>query len=569
MIPHKRKDYMTQTSPWWHHGAIYQIYPRSFKDSNADGVGDLAGITHKLDYLQWLGVDALWLSPIYPSPMADFGYDISNYTDVDPIFGTLADFDTLIQQAHSRNLKVVLDYVPNHTSDEHPWFQTARASRTNEKRDWYIWRNPAPDGGPPNNWVSFFGGSAWQFDGQTGQYYLHLFDVKQPDLNWRNPAVREAMYNVLRFWLERGVDGFRVDVLWMLIKDDQFRDNVMNPDWKPSDPPNLRQFATYTEDQPGMHDIVRDMRTLIDSYFQYPQADQESASEEKYTDKALEGQVKKYSGERVFIGELYLPLHLLIQYYGEKLDEAHLPFNFQLVTMPDWNASSIRKIVDEYESALPPGAWPNWVLGNHDRPRLATRVGRAQSRVAQMMLLTLRGTPTCYYGDELGMQDSFVPSELMHDPQGKDNPEHSRDPIRTPMQWDSSANAGFNSPAVSPWLPVADDYQVYNVATEQNDPHSFLTLIRRLLELRRSSPILTVGSYQSLDQDNAACFVYQRGQDGMHYVVVLNISSQEQIVKLPGLGHGHIALSTHLDREGNVDLSDMRLREDEGYVIAL
>ncbi|HEY5004083.1 MAG TPA: alpha-amylase family glycosyl hydrolase [Ktedonobacteraceae bacterium] len=560
---------MTQTTPWWHHGVIYQVYPRSFKDSNADGVGDLTGITQKLDYLQWLGVEALWLSPIYPSPMADFGYDISNYTDIDPIFGTLADFDTLIQQAHSRNLKVVVDYVPNHTSDEHPWFQVARASRTNEKRDWYIWRDPAPDGGPPNNWVSYFGGTAWQFDGQTGQYYLHLFDVKQPDLNWRNPAVREAMYDVLRFWLDRGVDGFRVDVLWMLIKDEQFRDNVMNPDWTLNDPPHLRQFATYTEDQPGMHDIVRDIRTLIDSYFQYPQADRESASEEKYTDKALEGQVKKYSGERVFIGELYLPLHLLVQYYGEELDEAHLPFNFQLVTMPDWNASAIRKIVDDYEHALPAGAWPNWVLGNHDRPRIATRVGRAQSRVAQMLLLTLRGTPTCYYGDELGMEDSFVPPELMHDPQGKDNPVHSRDPIRTPMQWDSSANAGFSPSGVSPWLPVAADYQVYNVAAEQNDPRSFLALVRGLLELRRASSILTVGSYQFLDQDNTACFAYQRGQDGVHYVVVLNISSQEQVVKLPQLGHGRIVLSTYMDREGNIDLGEVHLRGDEGYVIAL
>jgi alpha-glucosidase len=531
---------MAQTYPWWQSGVIYQIYPRSFKDSNADGVGDLAGITQKLDYLQWLGVDALWLSPIYPSPMADFGYDIANYTDVDPLFGTLADFDTLIQQAHSRNLKVVMDYVPNHTSDEHPWFQTSRSSRTNEKRDWYIWRDPAPNGGPPNNWLALFGGPAWQFDEQTGQYYLHLFDVKQPDLNWRNPAVREAMYNVLRFWLDRGVDGFRVDVLWMLIKDDQFRDNVMNPDWKPGDPPYTRQFATYTEDQPGMHDIVRDMRTLIDSY-----------------------------GERVFIGELYLPLTLLIQYYGENLDEAHLPFNFQFVTMPDWNASAIRKIVDEYEQALPAGAWPNWVLGNHDRPRIATRVGREQSRVAQMMLLTLRGTPTCYYGDELSMEDSFVPPELMYDPQGKDNPEHSRDPIRTPMQWDNSANAGFCPPRVTPWLPVAADYKIYNVAAEQNDAYSFLTLLHRLLELRRATPALTLGSYQSLDQENSACFIYIREQDKRRYLVALNISSQEQVVKLPGIGQGRIVLSTHLDREGDIDLADFRLRANEGYVIEI
>ena len=302
---------MIQTYLWWQTGVIYQIYPRSFLDSNGDGVGDLPGITSKLDYLQWLGVDAIWLSPIYPSPMADFGYDISNYTDVHPLFGTLQDLDTLVQQAHQRGLKVILDYVPNHTSDEHPWFQESRSSRTNEKRDWYIWRDPAPGGGPPNNWASQFGGSAWQFDEQTGQYYLHLFDVKQVDLNWRNPRVRQAMDDVLRFWLDRGIDGFRVDVLWLLLKDDQFRDNGINPNWKPGDDPGIYQDKRYVQDLPGIQEIVRDMRTLLDSY-----------------------------GERVFIGEIYLPIERLVKYYGEALDGAHMPFNFQFVIMPTWNARS-------------------------------------------------------------------------------------------------------------------------------------------------------------------------------------------------------------------------------------
>ena len=282
---------MTQTHSWWQTGVIYQIYPRSYLDSNGDGVGDLRGITSKLDYLRWLGVDAIWLSPIYPSPMADFGYDISNYTGVHSLFGTLQDLDTLLQQAHQRDLKFILDFVPNHTSDEHPWFQEARSSRTNEKRDWYIWRDPAPGGGPPNNWTSLFGGTAWQFDEQTGQYYLHLFDVKQPDLNWRNPPVRQAMYDVLRFWLDRGVDGFRVDVLWLLIKDDQFRDNPLNPEWKLGDDPSKYQEGRYTQDQPGIHEIVREMRMLLDSY-----------------------------GERVLIGEIYLPIERLVQYYGVTLD---------------------------------------------------------------------------------------------------------------------------------------------------------------------------------------------------------------------------------------------------------
>lgn len=532
---------MTQTYPWWQTGVIYQIYPRSFFDSTGDGVGDLPGITQKLDYLQWLGVDALWLSPIYPSPMADFGYDISNYTDVHPLFGTLDDMDTLLHAAHQRNLKVILDFVPNHTSDEHPWFQQSRSSRTNEKRDWYIWHDPASGGGPPNNWLSMFGGPAWQFDEQTGQYYLHLFDVKQPDLNWRNPQVRQAMFNVLRFWLERGVDGFRVDVLWVLLKDEQFRDNTMNPDWKPGDPPYMRQDGLHTQDQPGIHDIVREMRAVVDSY-----------------------------GERVLIGEIYLPIPRLVEYYGAMLDEAHLPFNFQFVTMPTWEAYTLRQIVDEYETALPQGAWPNWVLGNHDRPRIATRVGREQARLAQMLLLTLRGTPTCYYGDELGMQNVQVPLEKMHDPQGKDNPEHSRDPQRTPMQWDKSENAGFCAPGVTPWLPVADDYQMYNVAVEEQDPHSFLALTHALLEYRRSLDALTIGSYQSVDQDNDNCFVYLRQYEDQHYLVALNISANEQVVKLPGHGrHGQTSavLSTHMDREGTLDVSEFRLRANEGILI--
>ena len=311
---------------WWQSGVIYQIYPRSFFDSNRDGVGDLPGITSKLDYLQWLGVDAVWISPMYPSPMADFGYDISDYTDVHPLFGTLQDMDTLLDEAHKRNLKVILDFVPNHTSDEHPWFQEARSSRTNEKRDWYIWHDPAPDGGPPNNWTSYFGGSAWQFDESSGQYYLHLFDVKQPDLNWRNPNVRQAMYDVLRFWLDRGVDGFRIDVLWLLLKDEQFRDNPMNPYWKPGDAPDKRQLDLYTGDQPGIHEIGRELRAVVDAY-----------------------------GERILIGELYLPIDRMVRYYGEQLDEIHLPFNFQLVLMPNWEASAIQQIVDAYAGTLPPG----------------------------------------------------------------------------------------------------------------------------------------------------------------------------------------------------------------------
>ncbi|QBD77540.1 DUF3459 domain-containing protein [Ktedonosporobacter rubrisoli] len=524
--------------PWWQKGVIYQVYPRSFMDSNNDGIGDIPGITSKLDYLQWLGVDAIWLSPIYPSPMADFGYDIANYTDIDQVFGKLEDLERLLQQAHARGLKLILDFVPNHTSDEHPWFQQSRASRTNEKRSWYIWHDPAPDGGPPNNWTSFFGGSAWQFDEKTEQYYLHMFDVKQPDLNWRNPEVCQAMYDVLRFWLERGVDGFRVDVLWMLLKDEQLRDNPPNPNWKPGEAHEYRQLGLYTEDQPGIHEIVREMRRTLDTY-----------------------------GERVLIGEIYLPPERLMHYYGEMLDEAHLPFNFQFVTMPTWEARVIRQIVDKYEAILPEGAWPNWVLGNHDRPRIATRAGREQARVAQMLLLTLRGTPTCYYGDEIGMENGSVPPEMIHDPRGKGHPELSRDYERTPMQWDSGPNAGFSAPGVTTWLPVANDYQSWNVAVERDDALSFLSLTRELLMLRRSSPALTLGAYQAIDEENESCFVYLRQHDEQRYLVALNFSAQEQEIHLAIRGRGHVALSTSMDRDGAIDLSALRLRPNEGLLI--
>ena len=356
---------------WWKRGIIYQIYPRSFQDQNGDGVGDLAGIARRLDYLSWLGVDAIWISPIYPSPMADFGYDVADYCDVDPLFGSLADFDDLVRAAHARGLKVILDFVPNHTSDRHPWFLESRSSRASPKRDWYIWRD-GRNGGPPNNWVSQFGGSAWTYDPGTGQHYLHSFLREQPDLNWRNPDVRAAMLDVLTFWLDRGVDGFRVDVIWLLIKDEALRDNPENPGWQPSQATINRLLQVHNADQPDVHDVIRDMRSLLDRY-----------------------------DERLLIGEIYLPLERLVAYYGKDLSGAHLPFNFQLI-LTAWKADAIARLIDEYENALPPGGWPNWVLGNHDQPRIAARVGEAQARVAAMLLLTLRGTPTMYYGDEIG-----------------------------------------------------------------------------------------------------------------------------------------------------------------------
>src|SRR5687768_12175018 len=398
---------------WWQRGIVYQVYPRSFMDSNGDGIGDLPGIISRLDYLRWLGVDAVWISPIYPSPMKDFGYDVADYTGVHPMFGTLADFDRLLAAAHARDLKVILDFVPNHSSDQHPWFRESRASRHNPKRDWYVWRDR------PNNWLSCFGGSAWTFDERSGQYYYHAFLPEQPDLNWRNPEVVEAMLGVLRFWLERGVDGFRVDVLWHLIKDKDFQDNPPNPDWREGMDPYNALHPVHTSDRPEVHDIVRGMRRLLDAY-----------------------------PERVLIGEIYLPVERLVQYYGAapsgEMSGAHLPFNFQLLSAP-WDARHLARLIAEYERLLPAGAWPNWVLGNHDRPRIASRVGAAQARVAAMLLLTLRGTPTLYYGDELGMEGVAIPSHLAQDPWERRQPGLGlgRDPSRTPMQWDCSLHAGF------------------------------------------------------------------------------------------------------------------------------
>src|SRR6201996_4924642 len=410
------------TDLWWQRGVIYQIYPRSFQDANNDGVGDLIGIRQRVDYCAHLGIDAVWLSPIYPSPMADFGYDVSDYTDVHPLFGTLHDFDALLSDLKRRGVKLLLDYVPNHSSDQHAWFKDSRSSRTSAKRDWYLWRDAGPGGGPPNNWLSHFGGGAWQWDAHTSQYYYHSFLKEQPDLNWRNPQVVAAMHDVLRFWLRRGVDGFRIDVLWNLIKDDQWRDNPPNPAYQIGQNPQHSQIPLYTTDRPEVQAVVAGLRSVTDEF-----------------------------EDRVLIGEIYLPVERLVAYYGVNLKGVQLPFNFQLLQAP-WNARGIARLIDEYESKLPPGGWPNWVLGNHDNPRIASRVGVDQTRVAAMLLLTLRGTPTMYYGDELGMSNVAIPPDRIQDPFEKNVPGLGlgRDPCRTPMQWDDSPNAGFSS--VEPWL---------------------------------------------------------------------------------------------------------------------
>lgn len=524
---------------WWQKGIIYQIYPRSFKDSNGDGVGDLNGIREKLPYLKWLGVDAVWLSPIYPSPMADFGYDISDYTGIDPVFGTLEDFDALLAEAHGLGLRVLLDLVPNHTSEEHPWFRESRSSRDNPKRDWYIWKDPAPDGGPPNNWLSVFGGSGWEFDARTGQYYYHAFLKEQPDLNWRNPEVRHAMSDVMRFWLDRGVDGFRVDVIWHMVKDEEFRDNPPNPDYQPHLPSYDTFLTTYSADRPEVHDIISEMRAVVDSY----------------------------PGDRLLIGEIYLPLERLVMYYGAGGDGVHMPFNFQLIQMP-WNARLIAATVDAYERELPENGWPNWVLGNHDKKRIASRVGRAQARVAAMLLLTLRGTPTMYYGDEIGMEDVPIPDSRIRDPfaRREANPGHGRDPQRTPMQWDASPGAGFTTG--EPWLPVAADLERVNVRAQQDDPRSMLTLYRRLIDLRRREPALAVGSYEPVPAPGDL-LAWRRLFNERRLLTVLNLGSHSAEFPLPGNVPApyRVLISTHLDREGDEIRGTVGLRPDEGVVL--
>jgi alpha-glucosidase len=464
---------------WWRRGVIYEIYPRSFQDSGGDGVGDLLGITARLPYLRELGVDAIWLTPIYPSPQRDFGYDITDHCDVDRQYGTLDDFDSLVRLAHAQDLRVILDYVPNHTSDLHPWFREHPA------------RDHSHDGPPPNNWISVFGGPAWEQVGDRSYYHAYLRE--QPDLDWRNPEVREAMYDVLRFWLDRGVDGFRVDALRQLLKDPQLRDNPPDPDYA-GGPEYDSLIPLHTTDLDELQEIVAEMRAVI--------------------------------GDRLFIAEVYVAIERLMRYYA---GGAQMPFNFHLLGTP-WEAEAIGDLIERYEAALPDGAWPNWVLGNHDRPRIASRVGAAQARVAAMLLLTLRGTPTLYYGDELGMAD--VPVERYD----------FRDGARTPMQW--ARNGGFTTG--EPWLPYGD------LAVNAEDPNPMLELHRRLIALRRE---FAEEDYRTLHAGDGV-LAYTRGDD---HAVALNLTGEPRPLPVAG----ELVLSTHLDG------GDDALRADEGVVLRI
>ena len=478
---------------WWKDGIIYQVYPRSFLDTNRDGIGDIPGITSRLDYLVDLGIDAIWLSPVYPSPDVDFGYDVSNYTGIDPRLGTLADFDALVSAAHSRGIKVIMDLVLNHSSKEHPWFQESRRTRDNPYHDWYLWADPRPGGKPPNNWGSVFGGSGWEYESGLGQYYFHMFAKEQPDLNWRNPSVHNAMLEVFQFWLDRGTDGFRLDVFNCYFKDANLSDN-------PSSLFGLRGFERqrhiYDVDRPEMQPLVAEIRQLLDTYT-----------------------------ERYVVGETFLSdAARAAQYCGDQ--KLHAAFNFEF-TSCRWSPRQFQKTIQRWEGALASDAWPNYVLGNHDVPRLASRYqpGEADERLraAAALLLTLRGTPFIYYGEEIGMRQLPLKRSQVLDPVGKKYfPLYKgRDGCRGPMQWDSSSFSGFSP--VSPWLPVHPDYVARNVKRQEQDPQSILNFYRKLIAIRRNSQALCRGSFEPITPNPERVLGYLRQVPDQKVLVAIKL----------------------------------------------
>jgi glycosidase len=527
--------------PWWHEAVFYQIYPLSFADSNGDGYGDLDGITSRLDYLaDSLGVDAIWLSPFYKSPMKDWGYDISDHTDVDPLFGDLGGAERLIDAAHSRGVKVIVDYVMNHSSDEHPWFVESRSSRDNPNRDWYVWRDGKPDGSPPTNWVSVFSGPSWTFDHTTGQWYRHTYLASQPDLNWRNPELVDAMLDVARFWLDIGVDGFRVDAAHQMMKDPLERDNPPVPeDWQRpfKDMGEYDDFVhLYDLAHPDVHEAHRAFQTVLD----------------------------EYGRDAMSVGEIHIfDLSEWASYYGHDLDEFSMPFNFHLMAC-DWDARSIRALIEAVHWNVPAGAWTNWTLGNHDEIRLASRISAGQERLAALLLLSLRGTPFLYYGDELGMKQTAVSDDRKKDPWG-DNVEYlSRDGERTPMQWNDGANAGFSPEGIAPWLPVADDYETVNVKSELQLPESTLNMYRRLLDVRRESEALRFGSFMVHPSSSDEVLVYRRESDHETLTVALNFSDAETVVELRA---GRVVFSTVDENREEAFRDSIVLAPNEGVIV--
>lgn len=516
---------------WWRRAVFYQIYPRSFADSNGDGIGDLDGVTAHLGYLSAIGIDAIWLNPINPSPLDDWGYDVSDYCGIHPDLGDLAAFDRLVAEAHRRGIRVIADLVPNHTSSQHPWFVESRASRTNPKRDWYIWVPGTPDR-PPNNWLSTFGGIAWKYDEATASWYLHTFLEQQPDLNFRNPEVVEAMHNVIRFWLERGADGFRIDVVANMIKDADLRDNPIRAEADPDIPWLGRGIPDplYSTDRPEVHDIIRGFRRVSDSYEQ-----------------------------RILVGETWPREQKRLADYLRP-DELQLAFNFRFL-LARYEARRFRDAIELTEKSFGPSAWPTWTLSNHDFPRHISRYARggdaeARARVAAVMLLTLRGTPFIYYGEEIGMRDAEIAADGKRDPVGRDG-------CRSPMQWSDAPNGGFST-SDKTWLPCGD-FKTVNVARQLSDPHSMLSLYRRLIKLRKSTPALVEGSYRESDNAPEDCLVFRRDTPTQHLVVALNFSAEPREIEIPA---GKIVLST-VSRSANLAKSQPTLAPNEAVIVML
>jgi len=521
---------------WTQVNGFYQIYPRSFRDSNGDGTGDLKGIIEKLDYLKGgehsLGIDAVWLSPFYASPMADFGYDIKDYYDVDPIFGTLEDFKQLLYQAHARDIKVMIDLVPNHTSDEHSWFKEARSSKVNEKRNWYVWRDPKPNGDPPNNWLSVFGGSAWTFDEISGQYYLHSFLSKQPDLNWSNEEVRLAMREVMAFWLDMGVDGFRVDAVRWLSKDEQFRDNPSNPEYDPkidTDPAHA-QTQLYNRFGKELFSYLKELTTLVEWY-----KDRIIVFEDYPDDHNKRLGTRNYQ---------------YLQFYKQVDSKVALPFNFDGM-FTAWGADNFRRFITSFQESLEPGYAPAYCFGNHDQSRLISRFGEERARLVSMLQLTLPGLPVIYYGDEIGMEDVTIAPGEIQDAFELQVPGRGlgRDPQRSPMQWSDELHAGFSTH--TPWLPVSSCSVARNVATEQETPQSWLSLYQSLLALRRKYAVLRHGRYSEGKGNTDKLFVFKLEDTLNRCDVILNFSDDQIDYRLDrNYDYGYSSLKGEMAPQG-------------------
>jgi alpha-glucosidase len=536
------KENVVAKRPWYQHAVFYEIYPRSFMDSNGDGIGDLNGIAAKLDYLKALGVDAIWIAPCFPSPQVDFGYDVSDYENIDRMYGTLADFDRLQKMAGQHGIKIILDFVVNHTSDQHPWFLDSRSSRSAAKRNWYIWRD-GKDGGPPNNWTSQFGGSAWQWDSKTKQYYYHYFYAQQPDLNWRNPAVVEAMYGTSEWWYKRGVAGFRLDAVNTLFEDPALKDNPVLPGKNAFGDPNIE--TKYTRDLPEVHTALKGLRAVANKY------------------------------NAVLIGETWTDdITQLKEYYGARHDELQMPMDLMLTKLK-FSAAVFREHIKAVEGS---GEWPVYVIGNHDIVRSWNRYGDGQHNDAiakdmAAMFLTLRGTPIMYYGEEIGMQNNDPKRrEDVKDPIGRKGwpKEKGRDGERTPMQWSGAANAGFTSG--TPWNPIPATYKAYNVADELKDPDSILNWYKGLLALRRSNTALLDGAYVALNEDDPHVLSYLRRTTLEVVIVVINMSGAAETVNFDltkaGLGGmtARTLLTTQASLKGNASLKQIGLEPFAAYI---